>query len=152
MPKRKRTGFFKMMVIGIFSFSIVALIIGFAGAVFIYNKFSDELPDVRELKNFQPSTVTLMYSDQDELLAEFYLEKKNHGAAERKFLSKLKTGRAGCGGFKTSIIISESTQRLFFGPFSLICRQVMWSREVAPSPSNYPKLFSFPAHELWNAK
>ena len=76
VPKRKRTGFFKMMVIGFFSFSIVALIIGFAGAVFIYNKFSDELPDVRELKNFQPSTVTLMYSDQDELLAEFYLEKR----------------------------------------------------------------------------
>ena len=45
VPKRKRTGFFKIMVIGFFSFSIVALIIGFAGAVFIYNKFSDELPD-----------------------------------------------------------------------------------------------------------
>ncbi len=75
-PKKKRTGFLKMLVIGVFSFSIVALLIGFTGAFFVYHKFSDELPDVRELKDFQPSTVTLMYSDKDELIAEFYLEKR----------------------------------------------------------------------------
>ncbi|KMP10337.1 hypothetical protein UZ36_07945 [Candidatus Nitromaritima sp. SCGC AAA799-C22] len=74
--KKERGKFFKWLAVGGFSIFMMVLLVGFAGAFIIYHKFSDELPDVRELKNFQPSTITLMYSDQDELIAEFYLEKR----------------------------------------------------------------------------
>ncbi len=59
-----------------FSIFITILLIGFIGILAIYYTFTDELPDVRALKSFEPSTVTLMYSDQDQLIAELYLEKR----------------------------------------------------------------------------
>ena len=74
--KKRKRGFFKGLLMGIFSISIAILFIGFTSALIIYLKFNNELPDVRELKNFEPSTVTLMYSDQDKLIAELYLEKR----------------------------------------------------------------------------
>ena len=76
-PSKKRKGsFFKLLCMGMFSIIIVILTIGFTSALVIYYNIADELPDVRELKNFEPSTVTLMYSDQDELISELYLEKR----------------------------------------------------------------------------
>ncbi|MCH8157221.1 MAG: transglycosylase domain-containing protein, partial [Nitrospinae bacterium] len=74
--KKKRSGFLKWLIVGTFSFFLVSLLAGFVGAFIIYYKYAEELPDVRVLKNFQPSTITLVYSDQDELIAEFYLEKR----------------------------------------------------------------------------
>ena len=50
--------------------------IGSAGALMVYYEYSGGLSAVENLKNFQPSTITLMYSDQDELIAEFYVEKR----------------------------------------------------------------------------
>ena len=61
---------------GTFSIFMVILLIGFTGTLVIYYIFADDLPDVRVLKSFEPSTVTLMYSDQDKLIAELYLEKR----------------------------------------------------------------------------
>ena len=61
---------------GVFSIFITILLIAFIGTLAIYYTFTDQLPDVRKLKGFEPSTVTLMYSDQDELIAELYLEKR----------------------------------------------------------------------------
>ena len=76
-PKKKRRGgFLKWLSMGVFSIFITILLIGFIGTLAIYYTFTDQLPDVRKLKSFEPSTVTLMYSDQDELIAELYLEKR----------------------------------------------------------------------------
>jgi penicillin-binding protein 1A len=74
--KKRRGGFFKWLSMAAFSIFITTLLIGFIGILAIYYTFTDELPDVRALKNFEPSTVTLMYSDQDKLIAELYLEKR----------------------------------------------------------------------------
>ena len=74
--KKRRGGFFKWLSIAVFSIFITTLLIGFIGILAIYYTFTDELPDVRVLKSFEPSTVTLMYSDQDQLIAELYLEKR----------------------------------------------------------------------------
>ena len=52
------------------------LLVGFLGAAGIYFYFSGDLPDVTQLKNYQPSTITRLYSDNDELIAEFYIEKR----------------------------------------------------------------------------
>ena len=76
-PSKKRNGsFFGWLFMGIFTVSIAIILVGFTGALVTYYTFADDLPDVRELKNFEPSTVTLMYSDEDELIAELYLEKR----------------------------------------------------------------------------
>jgi len=76
-PKKKRRGgFLKWLSMGVFSIFITILLIGFIGTLAIYYTFTYQLPDVRKLKSFEPSTVTLMYSDQDELIAELYLEKR----------------------------------------------------------------------------
>ncbi|QPJ66819.1 MAG: PBP1A family penicillin-binding protein [Candidatus Nitrohelix vancouverensis] len=56
-----------------FLFSVVA---GSIGAGFIYFKYSKDLPDVRALKDFQPSLITRVYSNTDEKIAEFYIEKR----------------------------------------------------------------------------
>jgi len=74
--KKRRSGFFKWLSMGVFSIFITILLIGFIGTLAIYYTFTDQLPDVRKLKSFEPSTVTLMYSDQDKLIAELYLEKR----------------------------------------------------------------------------
>ncbi|MCZ6513048.1 MAG: PBP1A family penicillin-binding protein [Nitrospinae bacterium] len=55
---------------------LTCLLLGFTGAGILYFKYSDGLPDVRALKNYQPNIITKVYSDQDELIAEFFIEKR----------------------------------------------------------------------------
>jgi len=52
------------------------VVIGFLGASILYFKYSDDLPDVRALKEYQPNIITKVYSDTDELIAEFFIEKR----------------------------------------------------------------------------
>jgi len=67
----KKFIFMSLFFLGLFS--LVAVFIG-AGAIYFY--YSGDLPDVRTLKDYQPSTITRLYSDNDELIAEFYVEKR----------------------------------------------------------------------------
>ena len=55
---------------------LVCLVIGFTGASILYFKDSDGLPDIRVLKEYQPNIITKVYSDTDELIAEFFIEKR----------------------------------------------------------------------------
>ncbi|MEE8269612.1 MAG: transglycosylase domain-containing protein, partial [Nitrospinaceae bacterium] len=55
---------------------LVCLVIGFTGAGILYFKYSDGLPDVRVLKEYQPNIITKVYSDADDLIAEFFIEKR----------------------------------------------------------------------------
>jgi len=66
----------KILIISFFSIGLLCLTIGFIGAGFIYFYFSKDLPDVRQLKVYQPSTITQIYSDSDDKIAEFYIEKR----------------------------------------------------------------------------
>ena len=74
--KKEARRFFKWRGIGKFFLFLAILPIGSAGALMVYYEYSGGLSAVENLKNFQPSTITLMYSDQDELIAEFYVEKR----------------------------------------------------------------------------
>lgn len=56
--------------------SLGCLVIGFIGAGILYFKYSDGLPDVRGLKEYQPNIITKVYSDTDERIAEFFIEKR----------------------------------------------------------------------------
>jgi len=59
-----------------FSFLLFCLLTGFIGAGFIYFYYSSDLPDVGKLKDHQPSTITQIYSVDNEKIAEFYIEKR----------------------------------------------------------------------------
>jgi penicillin-binding protein 1A len=74
--KKKRRTIWKTLAIGSLFVSLVVLLLSSIGAAVLYFKYSKELPDVRMLKEFQPSTITKLYSDSDELIAEFYIEKR----------------------------------------------------------------------------
>jgi penicillin-binding protein 1A len=73
--KKPRT-LWKTLAIGCLFLSLTGLLLSSIGAAVLYFKYSKELPDVRMLKEFQPSTITKLYSDSDELIAEFYIEKR----------------------------------------------------------------------------
>ena len=66
----------KTFLIMFYYLTLFTLITGFIGAGFIYFHYSKDLPDVRELKNYHPSTITQIYSNKDEKIAEFYIEKR----------------------------------------------------------------------------
>ena len=55
---------------------LICLVVGFTGASILYFKYSDGLPDVRALKEYQPNIISKVYSDTDELIAEFFIEKR----------------------------------------------------------------------------
>ena len=59
-----------------FAFFLLCTITGAGGAAYIFYNYSQGLPDVRQLRNYEPSTITQLYSDQNELIAEFYIEKR----------------------------------------------------------------------------
>jgi len=75
-PKKKHRSFWENLAIGVLFLTLTALVFSSIGAAVLYFKYSKELPDVRTLKEFQPSTITRLYSDSDELIAEFYIEKR----------------------------------------------------------------------------
>jgi penicillin-binding protein 1A len=52
------------------------LLLGFTGSTILYFIYSDGLPNVRVLKKYQPNIITKVYSDTDELIAEFFIEKR----------------------------------------------------------------------------
>lgn len=52
------------------------LVLGFTGSTILYFIYSDGLPNVRVLKEYQPNIITKVYSDADELIAEFFIEKR----------------------------------------------------------------------------
>ncbi|PIQ96688.1 MAG: hypothetical protein COV67_08225, partial [Nitrospinae bacterium CG11_big_fil_rev_8_21_14_0_20_56_8] len=74
--KGLRSRVLRVFFLGVFGLFLFGVIAGSAGAAYIYFKYSKDLPDVRELRDYQPSTITLLYSDKDELIAEFYIEKR----------------------------------------------------------------------------
>ena len=74
--KKKKTPLFKNLFVACFGFFLMCLLTGFVGAAYIFYHYSKDLPDVRTLKTYEPSTITQIFSDNDELIAEFYIEKR----------------------------------------------------------------------------
>ncbi len=74
--KKEKRSLKKLILVSCLSLFLLVLFTGFVGAGFIFFYYSQDLPDVRTLKEYQPSTITRVYSDQDDLIAEFYIEKR----------------------------------------------------------------------------
>ena len=66
----------KIFIVTFLTVFLLCVSAGFICAGFIYFHFSKDLPDVRKLKDHQPSTITQVYSASDEKIAEFYIEKR----------------------------------------------------------------------------
>jgi len=75
-PNKKLRSPWRNFFIGCLFLTFTGLLISFIGAAVLYFKYSKNLPDVRMLKEYQPSTITKLFSDNDELIAEFYIEKR----------------------------------------------------------------------------
>jgi penicillin-binding protein 1A len=75
-PGNPRKKWLRVVLMTCFIGFLGCLLIGFIGAAGIYFYFADDLPDVTALKKYQPSTITRLYSDNDDLIAEFYIEKR----------------------------------------------------------------------------
>ena len=72
----KKSKFKKIFLGNLFSVFLFCLTTGLIGAGFIYFHYSRDLPDVGKLKDHQPSTITQVYSVNNEKIAEFYIEKR----------------------------------------------------------------------------
>ena len=80
LSRAKKPGTWKSVLLKITLWGFLSfLVLGFTGAGILYFKYSDGLPDVRALKQYQPNIITKVYSDTDELIAEFFVEKTDHG-------------------------------------------------------------------------
>ncbi len=66
----------KLILISTLFLFLSGIFIATLGAGFLYFHYSKDLPDIRTLKSYQPSTITKLFSDNDELIAEFYIEKR----------------------------------------------------------------------------
>ena len=64
------------MLVYFSSVLLFCLSTGLIGAGIIYFYYSSDLPDVGKLKGHQPSTITQVYSVDNEKIAEFYIEKR----------------------------------------------------------------------------
>ncbi|MBI4385005.1 MAG: PBP1A family penicillin-binding protein [Nitrospinae bacterium] len=72
----EKFSFLKLALLCGFLLLLAVVSFGSVAAGYIYFKFSDDLPDVAVLKNYQPSIITRIYSDKDELIGEFDVEKR----------------------------------------------------------------------------
>ena len=71
-PRNKRTGFLKLVFVTALTLLIIPLL-SFVGA---YYYFSRDLPDLSLLKNYHPNITTKVFSNQGDLIGEFYIEKR----------------------------------------------------------------------------
>src|SRR4051812_37913803 len=78
-PKRRRSLFRRFVrgVVGaILGLVLLVAIVGGAGGYFAYQRFASDLPDVDELRNYQPPVMSRVYASDARLLAELATERR----------------------------------------------------------------------------
>ncbi|NQU57531.1 MAG: penicillin-binding protein 1A [Rhodospirillales bacterium] len=55
---------------------VVLAIIGVGGVLFVFNKFGQDLPDYRQLADYEPPVMTRVHAGDGRLLAEYAIEKR----------------------------------------------------------------------------
>lgn len=72
MAIKKFISLAKVFIVGLIFF-FIGLLVSF---YVVIKKFESELPDIEILRSYQPSLVSRVYSDNQQVLAEFFLEKR----------------------------------------------------------------------------
>lgn len=141
----------KYLLIGSLYLFVICLTVAIIGAAGIFYHYSKGLPDIRELKNYRPSLTTKVYSDANELIDEFYIERRilvplskipkilikasiavedsrfydHHGidflGILRAFIKNVKAGRIVEGG---STITQQVAKTMFLTPKKTISRKI----------------------------
>lgn len=62
--------------LGLVSLGFIGLIVGVAAIILALNYYSQDLPDHKQLQNYEPSIVTRIYAGDGRLMAEFSKEKR----------------------------------------------------------------------------
>ena len=69
---RRRWRWWKIALIGL----LLAIVLGGGGAAGILWYFSQDLPSLDPLQNYQPSLVTRVYSDDRQVIGQFFIERR----------------------------------------------------------------------------
>jgi len=69
---RRRWRWWKIAVIGL----LLAIVLGGGWAAGILWYFSQDLPSLDPLQNYQPSLVTRVYSDDRQVIGQFFIERR----------------------------------------------------------------------------
>ena len=67
---------FRWFVFGLFSIVLCLLLVGGIALFALYVQIDQSLPSVEALKNYHPPLVTEVYSDDGELIGEFFIERR----------------------------------------------------------------------------
>ncbi|MBL6932418.1 MAG: penicillin-binding protein 1A [Rhodospirillales bacterium] len=59
-----------------FGFLIILAFVGVGGVIYVFNKFGQDLPDYRQLANYEPPVMTRVHAGDGRLLAEYAIEKR----------------------------------------------------------------------------
>lgn len=147
----KKRSFIRTLLVAVSVFCLIVIISGAGAGFYIYQKFSKDLPDVSSLTDYKPSLVTRIYDNSDELVAEYYIEKRillpldqipvmlrqatiavedaafyeHHGlnleGIVRAFIENMKAGRVVQGG---SSITQQVAKLLFLTPERTLDRKI----------------------------
>jgi len=149
--RSKKRSFIKTLFVTASVFCLIAIVAGTGAGVYIYHQYSKDLPDVSSLTDYKPSLVTRVYDNSDELVAEYYIEKRillpfdqipamlrlatiavedtafyeHHGlnleGIVRAFIANMKAGRVVQGG---SSITQQVAKLLFLSPERTLNRKI----------------------------
>lgn len=136
---------------GLSVFALFSLAAGAGAALFVYLKYSRDLPDISALEGYEPSQVTRIYDDAGALIAEYYIEKRillplekiplmlrvatiavedvsfyeHHGlnleGIVRAMIANIRAGRVVQGG---SSITQQVAKQLFLTPERTLARKI----------------------------
>jgi len=74
--KRKKGGFFRKLFLWSLMLGFVLIIFGALAGVAAFYYLSQDLPKITKLADYRPSIVTTVYSDDEQMIAEFFKERR----------------------------------------------------------------------------
>jgi penicillin-binding protein 1A len=79
VTERRKQGSFpwlkRLLVTAMFAGVFLLTAVG-TGAYLLYQHFTEGLPDINQLKSYQPSLITTVYADDGAVIAQFFLERR----------------------------------------------------------------------------
>ena len=75
-PPQKRGNLFIRLLIWLFCLALFCIVAAGISAAVVYHRLSSELPQITSLNDYRPATVTVVYDDGGNKIAEFFKERR----------------------------------------------------------------------------
>ena len=75
-PKKKRRGIFIRLLFWLFCLGFFTVVAAGIAAAVVYHRLSSQLPQITSLNDYRPATVTTVFADGEEKIAEFFKERR----------------------------------------------------------------------------